>query len=109
MIFLSFNVKLLCNDEVSIDSVFSGDFLDGVVSYNDGVLNIFDLNTLLLKRIYDDYSLIFDFSDCVCKYVGSECFFIAIEVIECDVSVGSIFLKYKIVDTGDIYVYSVKW
>ena len=109
VIVLNFCVKLLCDDEVSIDGVFPGDFLDGVVSYNDGVLNVFDLNTVLMKRICDDHSIVFDFSNSVCEYIGSSCFSIAIEVLQCKVSVGSIFLKYKIVDTGYIYVYSVMW
>ena len=104
------SVKLMENNIVIFDSVLNGIFSANVIEYNDGIINIFNLDRLLLERRCDDYTLVFDFKKCVCKYCLPEgSFDIYFDLVDCKVLFREIYLKYKIADTGYIYDYSLKW
>ncbi len=105
-----FSVKLIENDCVVIDSVFDGILDNNVIKYNDGVNNILDLNRLVLERISDDYRIMFDFLNSTCCSSTSDLSVnVMIEVIDKKICSNSLYFKYKIVDTGNIYEYSIKW
>ena len=105
-----FNVKLLENDSVIIDDVFSGNLDNNCINYNDGVNNIFDLNKLILERISYDYRIVFDFYNLNCVYyMGGLSVNMMIDVIDKKICSNSLFFKYKMVDTGNIYEYSIVW
>lgn len=105
-----FSVKLLENNNVVIDDNFSGSLNNNCINYNDGVNNIFDLNKLILDRISGDYKIVFDFMNSTCDYVTNEMSVnMMIEVIDKKICSNSLFFKYKVIDTGNIYEYSVSW
>ena len=105
-----FNVKLLENDGVVINDCFDGFLSDNCINYNDGVNNILNLNTLVLERISDVYRIVFDFFNSTCCFVVDGLSInMIIDVIDKRICSNSIFLKYKIVDTGDIYEYGIEW
>ena len=105
-----FNVKLIENDTVIIDDCFNGSLDNGIIKYNDGVNNIFDLNKLVLERISGDYKVVFDFFNSTCEStIDDYSVNMIIEVINKKICSNSLFFKYKIVDTGNIYEYSIKW
>ncbi len=105
-----FSVKLIENDSVVIDGVFDGIIDDNVIKYNDGVNNIFYLNTLVLERIGSNYSIVIDFLNLsCCSIVDGLSVNMMIEVIDKKICSNCLFFKYKIVDTGNIYDYSVIW
>jgi len=103
-------VKLIENSNIIFDKNLDGFFSDNVLNYNDGVINNLYLNKLILERISDDYEMIFDFNEmcCRCNYGGNS-FVLNLVLLDSNVSNNSIFFKYKIVDTGNIYEYSVLW
>ena len=103
-------VKLVDNDDVVIDKKLFGIFNNGVLKYDDGVINNLYLNKLILERICDDYEMIFNFNEmnCICNYNGN-CFVMDFLLLDSNVSSNTIYFKYKIVDTGHIYEYSVMW
>ena len=105
-----FSVKLLRDDNVVIDDNFSGNLNNNCINYNDGVNNIFDLNKLLLERISNDYKIVFDFLNLTCDYITDGMSVnMMIEVIGKKICSNSLFFKYKVIDTGNIYEYSVSW
>lgn len=105
-----FNVKLIENDTVIIEDWFDGFLNNGIIKYDDGVNNIFDLNKLLLKRISDDYKVVFDFLNLTCcSSINGFSVNMIIEVIDKDICSNSLYFKYKIIDTGNIYEYSIMW
>ena len=105
-----FNVKLIENDTVIIDDCFNGFLNDSIIKYNDGVNNIFDLNKLLLERIGDDYKVVFDFLNFnCCSSINGFSVNMKLEVINKKICFNSLYFKYKIVDTGNIYEYSIVW
>ena len=105
-----FSVKLVENDSIVINDVFDGIFDNNMIKYNDGVNNIFDLNKLVLERISDSYKLVFDFSNFICySFVDGLSVNMTLDVIDKRISSNHLFFKYKIVDIGNIYEYSVKW
>ena len=105
-----FNVKLLCDDIVVIDGCFSGNLDNNIINYNDGVNNIFDLNKLVLERVCSDYNIMFDFINFTCNYnTNGLSVNMMFDIIESKICSNSLFFKYKLVDTGNIYEYSVKW
>ena len=107
---MMFSVKLYENDKVIIDGSFSGTLEQNFISYNDGVNNILDLNKLILERIGDDYKIVFDFSNSSCIYVMNELSVnMAINIMESKKCSNGLFFKYEIVDTGNVYEYSIRW
>jgi hypothetical protein len=105
-----FSVKLLENKNIIISGDFSGFLDNNIINYNDGVNNVFDLNRLVLERICDDYKIVFDFSNSNCEYITNELSVnMMLDVDGSKICSNSLFFKYKIVDTGNIYEYSVKW
>ena len=105
-----FSVKLFRDDNVVIDGSFSGSLNNNCINYNDGVNNIVDLNKLLLERISDDYKIVFDFTNATCDYITDGMSVnMMIEVIDKIICSNSLFFKYKVIDTGNIYEYSVSW
>ncbi len=107
---MMFDVKLYENGKAIIDGSFSGTLEQNFINYNDGVNNSFDLNKLLLERIGDNYKIVFDFmnSSC-CSTVDGLSVNIMMDVISKEICSDSLFFKYKIVDTGYVYEYSIKW
>ena len=105
-----FSVKLLENDNVVINDSFSGCLDNNSIIYNDGVNNIFDLNKLILERICDDYKIIFDFLNSNCEYITDVMSVnMTVEVIDKKICSNSLFFKYKVIDTGNVYEYIVSW
>ena len=107
---MKFNVKLLENGNVIIDDIFCGNLDDNIINYNDNVNNKFDLNKLLLERVSDEYKVTFDFLNFTCcSVVDGLSVNMMIEVISKEICPDSLFFKYKIVDTGYVYEYSISW
>lgn len=107
---MKFTVKLLENDIVIIDGYFSGTLDNNCINYKDNVNNVFDLNRLVLERIGTDYKIIFDFLNNTCDYIA-DTFSVnmMIDVIDTKIGSNSLFFKYKVADTGNVYEYSVVW
>ena len=105
-----FSVKLIENNCVVIDSVFDGVLDNNIINYNDGVNNIFDLNKLVLERVGDDYRIVFDFLNFTCCSITDDLSVnMMLDVIDKKICSNSLFFKYKIIDTGNIYEYSIVW
>lgn len=107
---LLFDVKLIENNDIVICGKFNGFLNNNVINFNDGVNNIFDLNKLVLERISDDYKIIFDFVNLTCEYTFNDMSVkMMVDVTYKKICSNSLFLKYKLIDTGNIYEYSVNW
>lgn len=105
-----FSVKLIENNCVVIDSVFDGVLYNNIIKYNDGVNNIFDLNKLVLERVGDDYRIVFDFLNSTCCSTTDDLSVnMMLDVIDKKICSNSLIFKYKIIDTGNIYEYSIVW
>lgn len=105
-----FSVKLIENNSVVIDSVFDGVLDNNIIKYNDGVNNIFDLNKLVLERVGDDYRIVFDFLNSTCCSITDDLSVnMMLDVIDKKICSNSLIFKYKIIDTGNIYEYSIVW
>lgn len=105
-----FSVKLIENNSVVIDSVFDGVLDNNIIKYNDGVNNIFDLNKLVLERVGDGYRIVFDFLNFTCCSITDDLSVnMMLDVIDKKICSNSLIFKYKIIDTGNIYEYSIVW
>ena len=105
-----FSVKLFENNNIIIDGCFEGFIDNNIIKYNDGVNNIIDLNKLLLERVSDNYRIVFDFLNSVCEStIDGFSVNMMIDVIDKRICSNSLFFKYRIVDTGNIYEYSIEW
>ena len=105
-----FNVKLVENGNTVIEGSFSGNLDNNSIIYNDGVNNIFDLNKLILERIGDNYKITFDFLNLICcSIVDGLSVNMMISVIDKNICPNSLFFRYKMVDTDNVYEYTIKW
>lgn len=105
-----FSVKLLENDNIVFSGDYSGFLSDNCINYNDGVNNIFHLNTLVLERFCDDYKMVLDFFNLSCYYfVDGMSVNMTVDVIDKKICSNSLFFKYILVDTGIVYEYSIVW
>lgn len=97
------DVFLKCDEEVLIDESFDCIIDGSFIKFNDGVINIFDVDSCLLKRDGVDYSISFDFkkSLCICDYGSFDI------VSDFTISSNSFFAKYEF--NGSFYEYRLNW
>lgn len=106
---IKLHVYLSQDDNILINTELFGVINDNVLEYNDGVINIFNLDNLLLERRNDDYILTLDFFNLVSIYDSdSYSMVMNLEIIDKVIDDG-IFIKYKVLETGYVYDYRISW
>lgn len=103
------NVFLSQNSDTIIDLKIYGILSDDSLRYvHDGIINIFDFNSCILKRYNGDYNLLLDFKNLIALYSfdGYE-MKMNIKLIDKNISNKSVFIKYCILETNDIFEYQV--
>lgn len=104
-VFLSQNSNNII--DLKIYGILSSDSLKYV---NDGIINIYDFNSFVLRRYNNDYNLLLDFKNLIALYSfdGYE-MKMNIKLIDKNISNKRVFIKYCILETNDIFEYQVSF
>lgn len=107
---IKIHVYLSQDNNILIDDSLSAVFNNNVIKYDDGVINMFDLDKLVLERICDDYSLILNFIDCTALYKSFESSLLMhLEVFNKVVDSNSVFIRYKVIESNLLCEYKISW
>lgn len=107
---IKLHVYLSQNDDILIDDDFSAIFNNNIIKYNDGVINIFDLDKLVLERNCDDYNLTLNFFDCTALYDSFESSLLMhLEVFNKIIDSNSVFVRYKVIESNLLCEYKINW
>ena len=66
---IKIDVLLKQNGVDEINKTYNGIFLDNIIKYSDGMMNVYDVDNDILKRRISEYELILDFKNSTALYI----------------------------------------
>lgn len=102
------DVLLKENNDIKIDLVCSGILVDNIIKYNDGIVNVYNIDENVLTRKTSEYEIVLDFDNekGIYKFQNLE-MPLSLKVLSYEITDCNIYVKYKL--NENVYEYKVRY